>query len=546
MSEADLVTLDDLLQSFRPNPPQVLGTCSFSTTNSRIPDLSLRPSRPYSIILYRRHKPVTLRYHCLKLTPPGASEQLRQDANSEERTLRDGGIDELVIDKLNRAWALDDAVQRTMTPRRPRGTRQPRVWTAASTVARGLAPYILLTSQMAMWICNAPILLGKASDLSSIAQQVDVRSEQAQFFVREAGTLAGESGASISVLAGQYINFFNIVWLIVNDVTVGIAVGSFLCENHVVLARLLGYMIHELLIARLVWVLKWLDSWPAGLKLNTELSRFYTRSFTDMILVWGGLLHRTTPFLPAIIYATGVAGHVGVSFAVSMASDLLALATAHTYICYVVSNAIYARMLKTAGSLWNLFRGKRFNVLRNRTDSWEYDIDQLLFGTMLFTLLAFLFPTVLAYHAVFAAVRLGIILLHAGLETLLAFINHFPLFALMLRIKDPWRLPGGIYFSTKSGTSQLIVENQPVPLSAIFFQYIRLSKRLTAHYNPARLLRHVLTGQFLDAIPRYSIRYDKMDAARKEARQTGCVAPNGHKDDKVIFKAWLEQPQNRR
>ena len=48
--------------------------------------------------------------------------------------------------------------------------------------------------------------------------------------------------------------------------------------------------------------------------------------------------------------------------------------------------------------------GKRYNVLRNRTDSWEYDLDQLLFGTILFTLLAFLFPTVLAYYALFAMV----------------------------------------------------------------------------------------------------------------------------------------------
>lgn len=38
--------------------------------------------------------------------------------------------------------------------------------------------------------------------------------------------------------------------------------------------------------------------------------------------------------------------------------------------------------------------------------------------------------------------RVAIILVHAGLETSLAFLNHFPLFALMLRVKDPHRLPG--------------------------------------------------------------------------------------------------------
>ena len=33
-------------------------------------------------------------------------------------------------------------------------------------------------------------------------------------------------------------------------------------------------------------------------------------------------------------------------------------------------------------------------------------------------------------------------MLHACLDILLAFMNHFPLFALTLRVKDPWRLPG--------------------------------------------------------------------------------------------------------
>ena len=38
--------------------------------------------------------------------------------------------------------------------------------------------------------------------------------------------------------------------------------------------------------------------------------------------------------------------------------------------------------------------------------------------------------------------RLAIILLQACLETQLAFMNHFPLFAPITRAKDPWRLPG--------------------------------------------------------------------------------------------------------
>jgi phosphatidylinositol glycan class Q protein len=41
--------------------------------------------------------------------------------------------------------------------------------------------------------------------------------------------------------------------------------------------------------------------------------------------------------------------------------------------------------------------------------------------------------------------RVATVLLNACLETQLAFMNHFPLFALMLRAKDPWRLPGASY-----------------------------------------------------------------------------------------------------
>lgn len=43
-------------------------------------------------------------------------------------------------------------------------------------------------------------------------------------------------------------------------------------------------------------------------------------------------------------------------------------------------------------------------MLRKRTDSYEYEVDQLFLGTLLFTVSAFLFPTVLTYHLLFAGV----------------------------------------------------------------------------------------------------------------------------------------------
>ncbi len=127
---------------------------------------------------------------------------------------------------------------------------------------------------------------------------------------------------------------------------------------------------------------------------------------------------------------------------ISMFSDLLSLLTVHIYCFYTASARIFHWQLTIIMSLFHLFRGKKHNVLRNRIDSCDYDLDQLLLGTILFTLLFFLLPTVAVFYLTFTSARMAIIFLKAALDTSLACLNHFPLFALMLRVKDSRRLPG--------------------------------------------------------------------------------------------------------
>lgn len=127
---------------------------------------------------------------------------------------------------------------------------------------------------------------------------------------------------------------------------------------------------------------------------------------------------------------------------IALFSDLLSILTIHIYSFYLASARIFHWQLSILVSLFHLFRGKKHNVLRNRIDSCDYDLDQLLVGTILFTFLFFLLPTVVVFYLNFAIARMVIITLKAIFDTLLAFLNHFPLFALMLRFKDPRRLPG--------------------------------------------------------------------------------------------------------
>ena len=60
----------------------------------------------------------------------------------------------------------------------------------------------------------------------------------------------------------------------------------------------------------------------------------------------------------------------------------------------------------------------------------------------MFTLLAFLFPTVMVFYFAFAMARAGVLVGKVVLDIGLACLNHWPLFALMLRVKDPARIPG--------------------------------------------------------------------------------------------------------
>lgn len=110
------------------------------------------------------------------------------------------------------------------------------------------------------------------------------------------------------------------------------------------------------------------------------------------------------PTIPIVINVIGFSGVFGATMSLSLISDLLAFTTIHIYWFYMVAARIFNWQLTILYSLFNLFRGKKRNTLRHRIDSCDYDLDQLLLGTILFTLLTFLFPTIVVYYLTFALV----------------------------------------------------------------------------------------------------------------------------------------------
>ncbi|KAK2628929.1 hypothetical protein QTJ16_002032 [Diplocarpon rosae] len=371
-------------------------------------------------------------------------------------------------------------------------------------------------------------------DVSATAQQVEIRLQQFCYLPMQYVTLRRRKNdwESVTSTHAEYIRFFNSLWLILNDVIIGIALGSYILDNADWIAEGISRILRTYFIELLQSTLAWLMDYPAGLKLNNELAAFLGDLFLWVLDHFLSCVEALRPTLAHVIWFIGFSSFAGASMPIALFSDLLSLLTLHIYSFYLASARIFNWQYTILLSLFQLFRGKKHNVLRKRIDSCDYDLDQLLLGTILFTLLFFLLPTVIVFYLTFACARMAIISLKAALDTLLACLNHFPLFALMLRIKDSQRLPGGICFelqytpqllnltpdtSATPPTSYIYLKSVPLTFRAMFHQYFQLGHRIRKHYLSPRVLLCLATGKFVPPIHRknlYSLQYSMLPARR--------------------------------
>ncbi|XP_059413962.1 phosphatidylinositol N-acetylglucosaminyltransferase subunit Q [Carassius carassius] len=222
-------------------------------------------------------------------------------------------------------------------------------------------------------------------------------------------------------------------------------------------------------------LLEWLMGAPAGLKMNRALDQVLGRFFLYHIHLWISYIHLMSPFIERILWYVGLSACLGLTFALSVLSDIVALLTFHIYCFYVYGARIYCLKIYGLSSLWRLFRGKKWNVLRQRVDSCSYDLDQLFIGTLLFTILLFLLPTTALYYLVFTLLRLVVVLFQGVIHLSVDFINSFPLFAIGIRICRPYRLAEGVKFKVlceEPGTPlHLMMEINPLKCSSVLQCY---------------------------------------------------------------------------
>eukprot|EP00095_Tigriopus_kingsejongensis_P010626 snap_masked-scaffold1028_size131186-processed-gene-0.13 protein:Tk10626 transcript:snap_masked-scaffold1028_size131186-processed-gene-0.13-mRNA-1 annotation:"low quality protein: phosphatidylinositol glycan anchor class q" len=166
-------------------------------------------------------------------------------------------------------------------------------------------------------------------------------------------------------------------------------------------------------------LIAWLMDAPAGLKLNSVLSSALGRFFMYHIHLWVTFLYLATPLVSeALSQGMGILTYTGLWVQVSVAQDTFNLVTFHVHCFYAYARRLCLSQSHGLQSLWRLFRGKKYNPLRDRVDTSRQSVDQLFVGTLAFTILLFLYPTTLMYFAVFKCLDLAITVVNWGLASL--------------------------------------------------------------------------------------------------------------------------------
>lgn len=127
-------------------------------------------------------------------------------------------------------------------------------------------------------------------DISATAQQVDIRLQQFCYWPIQYTKLRQrkDNWESVTTSHPDYIRFYNSLWLVANDVIIGIALGSYIIDNANWVASQINTVLTGWTVEGLQRTISWLMDWPAGLKLNNELAAFLGDLFLWVIENWAG------------------------------------------------------------------------------------------------------------------------------------------------------------------------------------------------------------------------------------------------------------------
>eukprot|EP01054_Gregarina_sp_Poly1_P000519 Gregarina_sp_Poly_1__518@NODE_1125_length_5012_cov_27_950051_g779_i0_p1_GENE_NODE_1125_length_5012_cov_27_950051_g779_i0NODE_1125_length_5012_cov_27_950051_g779_i0_p1_ORF_typecomplete_len859_score89_24Gpi1/PF05024_15/8_2e03Gpi1/PF05024_15/7_7e54_NODE_1125_length_5012_cov_27_950051_g779_i03592935 len=336
-------------------------------------------------------------------------------------------------------------------------------------------------------------------------------------------------GSSGKFVSGSLLKYSSRSAMLSLRVRLGYNVALLSSASLLALDLVLGWLLAVLLFRKpdlVLWVLHkaynflhidvlraqidWLMGFPAGLKLNDRLNVFIGEILFTAIDTWNEITSLLAPMEPHIVRSVGLLSMFGASFLLAVTLDILAFCTLHVFYIYVFVSQLTRLTIKCLQSLFYLFRGLKWNALRFRVDSCEYNIDQLLIGSIAFTCLLLLLPTILVFYLSFVSTWLMVLCTQSVLQFALAVLNHFPLYLLISRWIFPISLPSGVTLSTLSdGPSAVsgegdypmcywVLEANSVSFQDSIIKPFAVGLRLQfKNFNPLQIISCILSGRII-------------------------------------------------
>ncbi|CAL0310100.1 unnamed protein product [Lupinus luteus] len=216
----------------------------------------------------------------------------------------------------------------------------------------------------------------------------------------------------------------------------------------------------------------WLMGNPAGFKLNAELAGALGMVSLNAIQIWSTLWAFAGFIFNYIIQGLAILGILcGFTAPAALIIDMIVLTTLHVSTLHWLISLVYSVQIQALAALWRLFRGRKWNPLRQRLDSFDYTVKQHIVGSLLFTPLLLLLPTTSVFYIFFSIVDTTINLICVLFEVTISIIHATPYIKIFLRLVRPGRFPSGLWFEISGCQS-----NNTVSPKAVFADKMTSSK----------------------------------------------------------------------
>ncbi|OJA11603.1 hypothetical protein AZE42_01964 [Rhizopogon vesiculosus] len=319
--------------------PRVLGCCAFSSltrTSYPRPDITMVSGQswtyPTAYIYYHRHNASSLRFYALgpngthrfEIQDEYMRSSLKHDFSNTTTSPSVLNTGQTMVNQWNSAKTLQQLIE-----------HEQRVPTTAiqevNTPLQGPPKYLAINkkiqsttneikySKSIFWRFPSCVF-AFLSEFSVVVQQTESRARKLRHLLR---SMHSVPNGDVRLKSSQYIEFYSTLWIVLNDLIIGIALRQFLRQDRQVLMQFFVLNFEDKAVHKLRQILLWLDSWPGGLKLNTELSRFYSHGFMGLIALWHRSFRTIIHLLPMLFSVLELGSAFGVTMTLAMVCDLV-------------------------------------------------------------------------------------------------------------------------------------------------------------------------------------------------------------------------------